>query len=380
MGFVSEWLDYHQANPYPDQTQVSELLNDWSSRYPSGRRSQLEDQIGDPMKFLDAISELWVYETLQQLGLNVDEVNPRVQVRAGTADRTPDFRVSDRTGECYVEVTALHPEPPTPSRKLEWDVTDVLRTIQSSEFHVFLETEGVLTAMPPRSKIVKALEDLLSRYTPNQLEPMVQPPSCVVQHNDWRMRITIFPRSKQNRQTGPLSVAPPGWSEPVRDVPRFLRKLKTKSNRYPNLGAPLVVAINTPGLIRPDNTEDILSALIGNEAKCDSLWIGPDQRTKNSRVAAVWAWSASPYSAAATPCMYINGESPGTIPEAFRAMPHTEIIPSSREVTHRTGHTLEDILKTGTTWPEPFVRRYETLPFLKRGEYIPIYDGNAHAG
>ena len=380
MGFVSEWLDYHQANPYPDQTRITELLNDWLSRYPSGRRSQLEDQIADPKKTLDAISELWVYETLHQLGLTVDEVNPRVQVRSGAADRTPDFKVSDGTGECYVEVTALHPDPPTPSRKLESDVTDMLRTIQSSEFHAILKTEGVLTEMPPKNKIVKPLEDLLYRYTADQVEGMPQFPSCIVQHNDWRMRITIIPRSKQNMQVGPLSVAPPGWGGPVRDVPRFLRKLKTKSNRYPNLGAPLVVAINTPGLIRPDNTEDILSALIGNEAKRDSLWIGPDQRTKNSRVAAVWAWSASPYSAAATPRMYINGEFPGTIPEAFRAMPHTEIVPSSREVTHRTGHTLEDILKTGTTWPEPFVRRYETLPFLKRGEYIPIDDGNAHAG
>ena len=380
MGFVSEWLDYHQANPYPDQTRITELLNDWLSRYPSGRRSQLEDQIGDPTKTLDAISELWVYETLHQLGLTVDEVNPRVKVRASAPERTPDFKVSDRTGTCYVEVTALHPEPPTPSRKLEWDVTDALRTIQSSEFHVFLETEGVLTAMPPRSTFVKPLEDLLSRYTPDQVEGMPQPPSCVVQHNDWRMRITIFPRSKQNRQTGPLSVAPPGWGGPVRDVPRFLKKLKTKSNRYPNLGAPLMVAINTPGLIRPDDVEDILSALMGTEAKRDSLWIGPDRRTKNTRVAAVWAWAASPHSAAATPRLYINAEASGIIPEAFCAMPHTEIVPTSREVTSRTGRTLEDILKIGTTWPEPFVRRYETLPFLKRGEYIPIDGGNAYTG
>ena len=357
MGFIQEWLDYHRANPFPDQARISELLNDWLSRYPSGRRSQLEDQIGDPMKTLDAISELWVYEALQQLGLNVDEVNPRVKVRAGAPDRTPDFRVSDRTGECYVEVTALHPEPPTPSRKLERDVADALRTIQSSEFHAFLETQGGLTAMPPRSKIVNPLEDLLSQYTPDQVEGMPQYPSCIVQHNDWQMRITIVPRSKQNRQAGPLSVAPPGWSGPIRDVHRFLQKLKKKSNRYPNLSAPLVVAINAPGLIHPDDSEDILSALVGNEATRDSLWIGPDQRTKNTRVTAVWVWAASPHSAAATPRLYINSEASGTIPEAFRTMPHTAIVPTSREVTSRTGRTLEDILKIGTTWPEPFVRR-----------------------
>jgi hypothetical protein len=380
MGFIQEWQDYHQANPFPDQAQIGELLNDWLSRYPSGRRSQLEDQIANPEKTLDAISELWVYETLQRLGLAVDEVNPKVRVKANAPDRTPDFKVSDRTGECFVEVTALHPEPPTPSRKLEYDVTAVLRTIQSSEFHAFLDTEGDLTEMPPRRTIVNPVEKLLARYTADQVEDMPDHPQCIVQHRDWRMQITIVPRGKHNRQAGRLSVAPPPWNGTFRDVRRFLEKLKKKANRYPGLNSPLVVAINAPGLIKPDDNEDILSALIGDAAHRDSLWIGPNRRAKNTRLTAVWAWSASPYSTAATPRMYINAEASGTIPESFHAMPHTEIVPPSGEVTHQTGRSLEDILETCATWPEPFARRYETLPFLKRGEYIPIDDGNDHTG
>ena len=374
MGFIQEWLDYHHANPFPDQARISELLNDWLSRYPSGRRSQLEDQIANPEKTLDAISELWVYETLQRLGLNVDEVNPKVQVKVGTPDRTPDFKVSDWTGECFVEVTTLHPQPPTPSRKLEQDVTDALQTIQSSEFHAFLQTEGELAKMPPRNKIIKPVEDLLARHTADQVERMPLHPWCIVEHDDWRMHVTIVPRGKQNRRNGPLSVAPPPWTGPVHDVRRFLTKLQKKANRYPNLGAPLVVAINAPGLIKPNDSEDILSALIGNEARRDSLWLRPDQSAKNSRLGAVWAWAASPYGTAATPRMYINAETSGTIPEAFRAMPHTEVFPTSRTVDNRTGRDLEDVLNTGTTWPQPFVRRYETIPFLKRGEYIPFDD------
>ena len=374
MGFIQEWLDYHHANPFPDQARISELLNDWLSRYPSGRRSQLENQIANPEKNLDAISELWVYETLQRLGLTVDEVNPKVQVKAGTDDRTPDFKVSDRTGECFVEVTTLHPEPPTRSRKLERDVADALGTIQSPEFHALLRTEGELTEMPPRNKIIKPVEELLARHTADQVERMKIYPRCVVDHHDWRMQIEIVPRGKQNRRDGPLSVAPPPWTTMVNDVRRFLTKLQKKAHRYPNLSAPLVVAINAPGLIKPNDSEDILSALIGDEARQDSLWVMPSQGTKNTRVKAIWAWAANPYSTAATPRMYINAETSGTIPESFRGMPHTEIFPTSRTVDNRTGRDLEDVLNTGTTWPQPFVRHYETIPFLKRGEYIPFDD------
>ena len=117
MGFVEDWLAYKRKNPNPEPRKIQELLDDWLFRYPPGRLSRLEMQIQNPEKELDAISELWVYDTLGKLGLQVD-VNPAVEVKKGADCCTPDFRISDGNYHCYSDVTALHPEPPGRTRKL----------------------------------------------------------------------------------------------------------------------------------------------------------------------------------------------------------------------------------------------------------------------
>ena len=176
MGYIDEFIAYRKSNPVPDKKQINELVDEWLSRYPSGRRSQLEHQIQDPVKELDALTELWVYETLTCLGLTI-EVNPQVILVPGADFRTPDFMVTDGISKCYVEVTLLKHEPLDRTRKLEAEITNVLRSIKGSPFYVFLSSEGTLTNMPSKKKVLQPIEALLSRYTPDDLRRMEYPPS-----------------------------------------------------------------------------------------------------------------------------------------------------------------------------------------------------------
>ena len=237
MGYIEEFNAYRKANPTPDKKQINELVDEWLSRYPSGRRSQLEQQIRDPAKELDALTELWVYETLSCLGLSID-VNPPVRLVPGADPRTPDFRVFDGTAICYVEVTLLKHKPLDLTRKLEARVVDVLRSIKGSPFHVFLDSEGTLTNMPSRRKILEPVETLLSNYTTDELRGMEHPPSCVIRHENWRMLATMLPRSLPIKSDAPLSIAGPSWANGVEDVQRFRQQAQGEIQALPQPGHP----------------------------------------------------------------------------------------------------------------------------------------------
>ena len=386
MGYIDEFIAYRKSNPIPDKKQINELVNEWLSRYPSGRRSQLEQQILDPVKELDALTELWVYETLTCLGLTI-EVNPQVRLVPGADPRTPDFMVTDGISKCYVEVTLLKHEPPDRTRKLEAEITNVLRSIKGSPFHVFLSSEGTLTNMPSKKKVLQPVEALLSRYTPDDLRRMEYPPSCIIRHENWQMSAAIEPKSLPSKPNAPLSIAGPGWAGGVEDAQRFRKKLKAKSNHYPNLDAPLVVAVNSPDLIRPDDTGEVLIALLGTEQvsyvmghpeipskltrKGDGLWLRGDLRAQNSRVAGVWCWSAHPYGDATTPRMYLNTETPSKLPSAFLRLPYTKVFTSTGEHKAQPGDSLENILGVESSWPRPFVRHYDTKALFACGIYVP---------
>ena len=386
MGLIDEFNAHRKANPDPDESQINRLIQEWLSRYPPGRRAQLEQQIQDPAKELDALTELWIYETLSCFGLDI-EVNPTVTTTPGSALRTPDFRVSDGKVKCYVEVTLLKHEPADITRKLESQITNVLRSIENSAFHVFLRSKGTLSNLPSRKKILQPVSDLLSSYTPDEVRSLGRLPSCIIQHDRWQMSVTLYPRGNPGLPTGRLSVAPPAWTKGVDDVRRFRQKLRGKSNHYPNLDGPLIVAINSPDLIHPDDSEDVLSALLGAEhvayvedhpeipsrliRRGDGLWLRGDLQPQNLRVAGVWCWSAHPYGVATTPRLYLNTEAPGELPSTFLRMPCTEVFPSTGQYETRPGHSLEDILEVQSIWPKPFIRHFDAEALLTRGIFAP---------
>ena len=385
MGIIEELNAHRKANPDPDEEQINKLIQEWLSRYPAGRRTQLEQQIQDPAKKLDALTELWVYETLSRLGLTI-EVNPPVTVKPGSDPRTPDFRVSDGKTECYVEVTLLRHEPDL-TRKFERQITNLLQSIENSSFYAFLRSEGTLSSMPRKKTIIKPVTDLLAIHTPDEVRRTGQLPSCLIRHESWQMSVTLHPRVNLGSPTSRLPVAPPGGTKGVDDVRRFRNKLRDKSNRYPNLDAPLIIAINAPGLIQPDDSEEVLLAILGSEhisyvkdhpeipsrliRKGDGLWLRGDFQPRNSRVAAVWCWSAHPYGVATTPRLYLNAEAPGQLPPAFLRMPHTEVFTSTGQHEARSGHSIEDILGVQSVWPKPFIRYFDAEAFFTRGIFVP---------
>ena len=386
MGLIDEFNAHRKANPDPDEGRINKLIQEWLSRYPRGRCAQLEQQIQNPAKELDALSELWVYETLSRLGLSID-VNPPVEVKPGSDPRTPDFRVSDGKTKCYVEVTLLRQEPADITRKLESQITNFLRSIQNSTFHVFLRSEGELSNIPRKNTIMEPVRELLSTYTPEEVRRLDQMPSCTIHHDGWQMSVTLYPRGNPGLPTDKLSVAPPAWTKGVDDIRRFRKKLKDKSNHYPNLDAPLIVAINSPNLIHPDDNEEVLSALLGVEyvsyvedhpeipsrliRKGNGFWLRGDLQPQNSRVAAVWCWSAHPYGTATTPRLYINAEVPCELPSALLSMPYTEVFTSTGHCETRPGHSLGDILGIQSIWPKPFIRHFDSEAFLTRGIFVP---------
>ena len=386
MGFIEEFNAHRRANPDPDEDQVNKLIEEWISRYPSGRRAQLEQQIRDPAKELDALTELWVYQTLSCLGLNI-EVNPLVTVKPGADPRTPDFGVSDDGTKCYVEVTLLRHEPVDLTRNLESQITTLLRSIENSAFYAILRSRGTLSSMPKKRTVIKPVMDLLASYSPDEVRAMGRLPSCVICHDNWQMSVTLCPRVSPGSSTDRLSVAPPAWTKGVDDVRRFRKKLRDKSNRYPNLDGPLIVAINSPDLIRPDDSEEILQALLGLEyvayvedhpeipsrlvRKGDGLWLRGDLQPKNSRVAAVWCWSAHPYGTATTPRLYINVEAQRELPSAILRMPHAEVFASTGQHIARDGTSIEDILGVGSVWPKPFIRYFDAEELLVRRNFVP---------
>ena len=259
-----EILGAFDPSVVPDREQLLKLYESWFERYPSYAKQSLRRRLpGDSAWF-----ELMMHELLIQIGCKVEVKD------IGNAGKNPDFLVQSDGGRCYTEVTTVNPE--SNIAVVDPNFEDALRklrklsttsdTLKSSGLEILLHVEGRITRTLGSGELKQLLEKLL---TENDLLSVKEYPWTAqpqeITGEGWKLRAELEPRLPSMRQeneelvTGPYGSFSGDASNKVREA------VKKKARKYPNLDAPLIVALNVwDPRFRHETAE--MAALFGDEA------------------------------------------------------------------------------------------------------------------
>jgi hypothetical protein len=346
---------------------IRATLEDWFSAYPLSNKPDLLKRFRSKRDsdHQGAFFELVLFKLLTELGYDV-AVNPP------TASGTPDFFASSQLhGHFYVDATIARPKTfrDSPSEAV---IFDELNNLSCPDFWLHIRTRGSLNSIPPIRKTMYDVqawingldyESVKSTWNSNR-----QLPCYTLKHLGWILIIEAMPKGinmrgkKQHRPigSGPMRV---GFVDSVKPVRAAIHK---KANRYRELCAPFVVAVNTLDLAGVDRT-DALEALFGWESSTDDpdcsrvldasqsvrkkecIW---DEK-KNTRVSAVILFNELQHSniASAGVCIYENPWALYPMPAFLQRLPHGLV--KGDFLRWYEGEELGTLLRIPIGWPGP---------------------------
>lgn len=195
----------------------------------------------------------------------------------------------------------------------------------------------------------------------------LQLPEYQLKHCGWTLKIEALPRSPEKRGIEPhrpIGIGPMRVDF-VDSVKPIVEAVRTKDQKYRELRAPLVVAVNALDLAGVDRT-DILEALFGWESstedpnvsrivasqgvhKKNHVW----DKEKNTSVSAVLLFDTLQHSnmASAKCCIYENPWAEYASPADLRRLPHG-IVTGDYLKSHE-GVSLGSLLRLPQDWPGP---------------------------
>ncbi|MCL4264518.1 MAG: hypothetical protein KJ069_14940 [Anaerolineae bacterium] len=249
--------------------QVRHELESWFTHYPRQEQRELRARFRSNIdtQHHSAFFELILHETLLLLGCNI-VVHPTIP---GTEKR-PDFLVEPMSGEpFYLEALVATKESAAEAaaRSRVNTVYDVInRKVNTSDFFLWLEVEGVPQTQPPASKIATFLNERLSHLDPDEVMTLYEIggmdaiPSWLFECDGWVIEFQPIPKKpgarnkKTARPIGALSTdfQKMDLSSPIRDA------ISKKANKYGELSFPFVVAVN---VLEHIDEIDIMEALFG---------------------------------------------------------------------------------------------------------------------
>jgi hypothetical protein len=245
-----------------EMAKVRNLIEEWLSRYPEGKRRALISRLRSPIddEHLSACFELVLHELLLRNGCTVEEVEPALP----NSTRTPDFLVRSPRGEqFYLEaalVTGRTREQAAAQRRFE-AVLAAVESVDSAWHFLDVQPHGI-PSQPPR---LRALRTILQKWV--DALPKGQDAKSVApfQWEEHGLRLTIKPIPRK-RKRGADETRAVGmlWGTPTVSTPGdgIRETLLKKATRYGELDAPLIIAVNSLKLL--DDDQDTIAALFGS--------------------------------------------------------------------------------------------------------------------
>lgn len=366
---------YYNASARNDVAALRDLLQTWFDRLPDQARTAMHSRLRSPddISFQSAFFELYLHELLRCMGYDV-EYEPDVP---GTSKR-PDFLVKrERRPYVYLEATvAAASKGDQAEQKRAGVVYDTLNEMDSPDFFLSVEVEGVPASPPKGAKLRADLQAWLATLDAAELETVIQEqgfdalPTWEWSHGDWRLVFQAIPKSPEHR--GGPGVRPIGATvgpAQFTDSQSAIRSaMKKKATKYGDLDLPLVVAINALDEYACD--DDMMGALFGEEClvapvyrdgrsgevretrKGDGAWRGPTGPRGRNVSAAIIAYRLDPWRVAA--------ESPRLIhhpwarrPLAYDLWPFDQWAPDNEtgQFETRPGKAATEVLHLPSPWP-----------------------------
>lgn len=268
-GYSEPTFEYLNRSANEPIRKTRDVLEDWFSRYPESDQAELRERFRSRKEHnhSSALFELWLHEVLLRLGCRV-QIHPPLP----HTDRKPDFLIKSPHGlDFYLEAihTAGASEDESRAQARLNTLYDSLNYLQSPDFFIKIEVDGLPRTPVPGREIKRALERRLARLNPELINHFLHSRSLdLVPHWDFEhdgLRITCSPIPKPPELRGLPGVRTLGmktFGGIIDSEGPIKTAVTTKAKRYGVLDLPLVVAVNATDLFLSDR--DVLNALYGS--------------------------------------------------------------------------------------------------------------------
>lgn len=283
------------------------LLDDWFMAFPQQHRADLRQRFRskDDRHHEGAFFELYLHALSESLGFEV-EAHP-----ASPSRGNPDFRLSLRgTPLTYLEGTVASPlghDPGAVARKER--IHQTLNAQPHPNFMLGVCVERVPARDVARAELVPPVQAWLDGLDPDAPRRDTMPwwPRKVLQGADWRVVVDAIPRKVEKRGTplgGAIGTLGPygGHIDPAGALREALRR---KAHQLPDLGLPLIVAVNC----RDTQTEDwaVAAAVFGTEQLTVEMFADGSERTSEGRVPDGAWWQGKPVNTRISAVLVVRG-------------------------------------------------------------------------
>jgi hypothetical protein len=356
---------------------IRRVLEEWFSHYPTSGQTELRARFRsdiDP-QHQAAFFELFLHELIIRLGCQVT-LHPAVP----DGSRTPDFLAESLNGErFYIEATVATDESAAEAgaRARMNAVYDVLdRSIDSSDFFLWLVVKGEPATPPPASRLASFLTDRLAELDPDEVARLYESkgtdaiPRWHFERDRWRIEFRAIPKKPEARDKP--GVRPIGmrsteyrWVDHRTAIRDSIIK---KAGRYGELDLPYVVAVNAIKLV---DEIDIMEALFGKEQYIVAVsGNGPSEpvQAEMSRLAdGAWISQQGPRYTRVSGVLLATRLSPWNIPRAYLCFYHNpwaqkpyqsaltrlpQAVPRDGRMRRVEGESVSAILGLAPSWPE----------------------------
>lgn len=358
-------FEFHNRSARPEFDKVRSFLDDLISEYPESDQGELVARLrsGSDEEFRSASFELILHGIVNRLGGKID-CHPQVP----NSDGRPDFKVTLPDGNYfYLEAsctTSGSTDPGAEARK--GVVFDNLNRTKNSEFFLDVRSTGAPATPPKGTKLRKRLETWLALLDAEAIKKAIEEhgydaaPELPWEHEGWTLVFKAAPKNKPKESERAIGTYMEG-AHPIDDWSPIRDRVMAKGNRYGELDAPLIVAINSSAF----NLDkiDVMQALFGQEEfvlaggktemrrKPNGAW-QDHEGPRYTRISGVWVFNdLKPSNTASRKhAIYVNPDAQCAVPEFLLDIPSHR--PADGKLIAHDGLCVRCILDMAASWPE----------------------------
>lgn len=252
-----------------------QTLEAWYSDYYGFASRREATRLGNDLKSINnakhraALTELWAFARLRDLGLSIIEIHPKLP-----NGKQPDFLIEDADGfRTYVEASALTSSPNSDRIKGVQDrLLDAIDAIDCPKFLIYVKFKGNGDPEPSYRAITNALQAFVNgldwHIVCKQIETTNTRPKLKWEDRGWLFEFDVSPVNEDGlsrRTASSKNVGGVLHQMSVVTLNQELVRLVARKRKYGRMNHPLLLAINVVRGATWCDESEILDALFGKE-------------------------------------------------------------------------------------------------------------------
>ena len=194
-------FDFLARGGRQEAVHIRKWMEEWYQKLPVKHREGLKSRLRSKElgKFMGAYFEMQVFATLRRLNCQID-IHPCFTETEGTVD----FHVTNDKEDLYVEATVcgIGRGILSSNANEENAIRKIKTGLLNPHSDVWLSTEGELNTTLPRRLVLEPFEELLNRYTADEVRGLYPGPkwahgqqrlSVSIQEGNWRLEGRLAP-------------------------------------------------------------------------------------------------------------------------------------------------------------------------------------------